>query len=506
MLGGANIDWAALALVLIAIAMAGLGLVTALAGRPELGVIADLPGGNVQQVDPGSFAWLEGIRPGQIVLAMTPSNSAGGAALVVEAGDREIAATERAAAAHLRDTIWAAAAGLLLALFALITFPRHARRASALAALAVASTSVTLTVASPSAIEVPARLLSLAAPTVWIARRGGGAVLRAALASALAILLVGWCVAWISAPELFDRAEGIRSAGVVAACGVVLLLQLDLPALASRLRSTGGLRALDLLALALGFGLFSGLWWLVRVPALIAVGVVALGVIAYPRVRRLLLDMVDRLLLAEMRDEMRLEAAESERARLARDLHDVPLQELAAVIRRLDPMPEAEAEVFALRDVADHLRSVATELRSPVLDDLGIVPAIEYLAGQLGSQAAPFSVEAHLANECGVARDRRPPAVVEVAAFRIVQEALANAIRHSGGTRVTLSGRVSPDHIVLSVSDDGTGLRRDAVEHAIRQGHMGTTSMRQRARSIDAALRLQNAKDGGLAVRLKWPA
>ncbi len=498
---------ASLGFLVVGLAMAALGAATALWGTPDLGVISELPGGVVLYVQPGSFAWQEGVRAGQTVVALSSSDSPGGGGIVTQADGVRIGATLGGATAHLRDALPAALIALALAALAVAAFPWRPRRAAALATLGIVVASVPLTIASPPAIEVPARLLALAAPTTWSAHWGLRSIRARSVVVALTLLLAAaWLFAWLAAPAFFDSIDDLRVAAVLAGCAGVLALQVDVDAARNWIRSVGGLRALDVLALALALALVAALQLIADAPPLLTAAVLVAGGLVYPRLRRMVGGALDRLFVADLRDRLTVEAAEAERGRLARDLHDVPLQEIAGVIRRLDTVPDAQSEISALRGVADHLRGVATDLRSPVLDDLGLAPAIEFLAAQVAAQAPDFRVETDVRAEAGPTRDTRPPADVEVAVFRVVQEALSNAVRHSGGGRVAVRGVVSRDHVALSVVDDGHGLLPAALERAVREGHMGTGSMRQRARSIGASLRIENGQDGGLAVRVEWPA
>ncbi len=498
---------AVLGFVIAGFTMAALSVATALLGTAELGVVSGLPGAQVSHVDPGSFAWQEGVRAGQTVVALSSSDSPGGGGMVTQADGVRIGATLGGATAHLRDALPAALIALALAALAIAAFPGRPRRAAALATFGVVAASVPLTIASPPAIEIPARLLAMVAPATWSARWGLRNVRARSVIVALTLLLAAaWVFAWLAAPAFFDSIDDLRVAAVLAGCAGVLALQVDVDAARNWIRSVGGLRALDVLALALALALVAALQLIADAPPLLTAAVLVAGVLVYPRLRRAVGGTLDRLLIADLRDRLTVEAAEAERGRLARDLHDVPLQEIAGVIRRLDTVPDAQSEISALRGVADHLRGVATDLRSPVLDDLGLAPAIEFLAAQVGAQAPGFRVDADVQNEAGPTKDLRPPPEVEVAAFRIVQEALSNAVRHSGGGRVAVRGVVSRDDVVLSVVDDGLGMPQGALERAGREGHMGTGSMRQRARSINASLRFENATEGGVAVELEWRA
>ena len=123
-LGRGSIDpTTALGFLVVGLAMAALGAATALWGVPDLGVISELPGGQVLYVQPGSFAWQEGIRVGQTVLALRSSDSPGGGGITTEADGLRIGASMNAAAAHMRDGLSVALFALALAALAVVAFP-----------------------------------------------------------------------------------------------------------------------------------------------------------------------------------------------------------------------------------------------------------------------------------------------------------------------------------------------------------------------------------------------
>jgi signal transduction histidine kinase len=224
--------------------------------------------------------------------------------------------------------------------------------------------------------------------------------------------------------------------------------------------------------------------------------------IVYARSRQAIRKSVDRLLLTELRERAAIQATEAERARMAREIHDDPLQAIAGVIQKLaDPVPDTESARDSLRDVAARLRGVATELHPPILDDLGLVPALEALARGASEQ---LPIEVRIADETGYAD--RPPGEVELASYRIVQEAVSNAIKHANASCIAVEGRVSATAVALTVSDDGIGFSAADADEALLQGHLGVSSMRQRAAAIGARVALGKAAAGGTAVTMRWPA
>jgi len=194
--------------------------------------------------------------------------------------------------------------------------------------------------------------------------------------------------------------------------------------------------------------------------------------------------------------DLAVAAVEAERARLAADIHDDALQELSALVRRLDSAGDAEGADLA-RSVAERLRAITSDLRLPLLDDLGAGPALEWLVGRF----QPLTE--------GVVRleridPSRPPAGVELAVFRVAQEAIANAVKH-GKPPITVRYRVDEAGAVsLSVDDEGPGIEPDAPETALRAGHLGVANMQQRAEQIGALLDIRRWPGGGTHVALEW--
>ncbi|MGW4651785.1 GAF domain-containing sensor histidine kinase [Kitasatospora sp. NPDC004289] len=198
-----------------------------------------------------------------------------------------------------------------------------------------------------------------------------------------------------------------------------------------------------------------------------------------------------------------------ERARIAHDLHDAVSQKLfslrltaKAAAKLVDRDPDrarAElAEVARLAaEAADELRTVVVELRPAALDEDGLVPT-------LASQVQVLD-RAHTASVLFTADGVRalPPAQ-EAAVLRVAQEALHNALRHSGAgaVEVTLTGTPSRG-ARLRVADDGQGFDPDAVRRAGR--HLGLVSMRDRAAAVGGTLSLESAPGRGTVIELEVP-
>ena len=212
--------------------------------------------------------------------------------------------------------------------------------------------------------------------------------------------------------------------------------------------------------------------------------------------------------VAAARLRLSLEAADQARARWARELHDETLQGLTGV-RMVLSAGLARAEANALRGAAEtadahlaeemrKLRELIAELRPAALDDLGLGPAIETLAKrQAAIGAFAVDVDVELESELRLDRD------TETAVYRIVQEALSNAVKHAGAGQVSLRVRQLPDRVQVAVEDDGGGFDPEVV----RAG-FGLTGMRERALLAGGRLWVTSC-DGGptrVAAVLPLPA
>jgi signal transduction histidine kinase len=184
-------------------------------------------------------------------------------------------------------------------------------------------------------------------------------------------------------------------------------------------------------------------------------------------------------------------ASDSERRRLAADLHDGPLQSLTLLAYRLEVTGDAENAELA-RDVTTELRAITASLRLPVVDDLGTGPALEWLTERVGRLAGtPIDLEHR--------QDGRPPREVEHAIFRVAQEALANAARH-GRPPIQVRYEADAAHASLIVQDAGDG----AMVQARSGRGLGIVGMRERAHAIGADIELAQSA-AGMKVSLVWP-
>ncbi|WP_344771976.1 sensor histidine kinase [Nocardioides panacisoli] len=194
-------------------------------------------------------------------------------------------------------------------------------------------------------------------------------------------------------------------------------------------------------------------------------------------------------------------AREEERRRIRRDLHDGLGPALSGVVFQLDAArmtvdadPERAKEQLAT--ISDHVQTVVADvrrlvhdLRPPALDDRGLVGALRQQAERLD---VPLAVDAP-------DLDGRLPAAVEVAAFRIVGEALTNVARHARATGATLRLALADHALTVEVADDGVGIDAD------RQAGVGLVGLRERAAELGGAAEVTCPPGGGTVVRARLP-
>jgi signal transduction histidine kinase len=198
---------------------------------------------------------------------------------------------------------------------------------------------------------------------------------------------------------------------------------------------------------------------------------------------------------AALQRDLVVAATEAERARVAADIHDDALQDLTLLVHRLDAAGDVEGAGMA-RTVSDRLRAICGDLRLPILDDLGVGPALDWLVLRIERLAGG---EVRLERSDGT----RPPAEVELAFFRVAQEALANAVRH-GRPPIVVRYSTTSSGASLSIDDAGPGIEPDVISAAERPGHFGLLNMQQRAEAIGAILDVRRWPSGGTHVALEW--
>lgn len=203
-------------------------------------------------------------------------------------------------------------------------------------------------------------------------------------------------------------------------------------------------------------------------------------------------------------------AQEDERLRISRELHDDTAQILAGLSRGLDtivsgkrkiskPVTEQLEKLHGMADSAlEGVRRFSQDLRPPILDDLGLVPALEWLAADLEEQGSIVTKVDITGNQRRLSQEK------ELAVFRIAQEALNNVKRHSEALLVEMTIDFSDDALTLVISDNGKGFDMPSrTSDLVLYGRLGIIGMRERARLVGGTLVVQSVAEVGTTITLR---
>jgi two-component system sensor histidine kinase DegS len=207
-------------------------------------------------------------------------------------------------------------------------------------------------------------------------------------------------------------------------------------------------------------------------------------------------------------------AQEEERKRIARDLHDDVSPDIIILIQKLDKITSAQKPKIAdiragldeVREQAEKalegLRATAQGLRPRIIDDLGLVAALEWIAEELERD---LEIRITVKTK-GV--DRKLSSETQILLFRIAQEALNNIRKHAHASNVVIKLEGGDNEIKMTVTDDGEGFRApDKIEGMVSAGRLGLMGMHERARLLNGTLHIKSAPGKGteITARLPWP-
>jgi signal transduction histidine kinase len=213
-------------------------------------------------------------------------------------------------------------------------------------------------------------------------------------------------------------------------------------------------------------------------------------------------ELMQRLLVAQ----------EEERRRIAQDFHDHSGQIVTALIIQLDQLAadvgsknkQLAADLIRVRGLADQflddLRKLIYDLRPPVLDDLGLVPAVRWY---LDSYVRPTGLEVDL--KVDDLAGRLPPDL-ETVAFRIFQEAATNVLRHASASRMEIRLNRKGGWLTVMVRDNGRGFDPDGGPDALERRSLGLHGMRERAQLVDGSVQILSAPGVGTTVLARLPS
>lgn len=459
--------------------------------------------GTVSSVATTGFAWNLGVRVDREVLGVV-EDDAGETTVLVAGTHAPIMVNEARQNGILRKTVGLALIALVLAAVAVAGRAAAPGFSTVAAMIALPLATVPLSVQGDPLASTVALAAAAIVPVGWAVGRLRWRRIRIAAASTGIVALTAWTVARLAGLDAYPAIEGIRSTVALALVVVAAVAVLLLPAW--RGRGAGGrirVRPLDVLVFGVLFGGSVVLLNVLYVPDLIVAGILVAGLALYPATRHRLAAGADRLVLGGVRETAAIAATERERSRMASELHDSSMQELSGIIRRLERLPGAAPERDALREVAQRLREVATGMRPPMLDDLGLGPALGYLADRAARPGLVVTV--NVDDATGISPAERVAPDVELEIYRICEEAVNNAVTHAGATRVEITGRVSIDEVRLRIDDDGVGMTDAATERAQQAGRLGLVSMRRRGATIGATVSVTSDGAGhGVSVEVGW--
>ena len=207
----------------------------------------------------------------------------------------------------------------------------------------------------------------------------------------------------------------------------------------------------------------------------------------------------------------RLESAkEDERSRLSRELHDEFGQTLTAaklnlqMLRRTAADPAVEQRLAESVGMVDRMiqqaRNIALGLRPPLLDEAGLVPALDhYLKSLAGRTGIGIDFEASPA-AAGI------PQGLNTTVFRVVQEAISNVLRHAHATVIRVALHDEPDSMRLLIEDDGVGFDPAAVKQRVKRGeHLGLLGMTERVKNAGGIITLDSRPGAGSRIEVRIP-
>ncbi len=232
--------------------------------------------------------------------------------------------------------------------------------------------------------------------------------------------------------------------------------------------------------------------------------------------------LLDEILRAPAR--RRSDAVTEERRRLAADLHADVLPTIADAVHLIETRDPGSPALDRLRAAEAEVRDIVTDRRPAIVDELGLVAALEWLAERTEARPGGVVVELELVADETAGSARRPPIEAEQAAFRVARLAVDNALEHasvrdgidagrrpvagSAGAQPTIRIRLAVEsrRILLAVEDDGPGIEAARLRQALREGRRGLADMHATARSVGALLRVGPRRERGSQVVFDWAA
>ncbi|MEH6848988.1 Signal transduction histidine kinase [Bacillus sp. 491mf] len=205
-----------------------------------------------------------------------------------------------------------------------------------------------------------------------------------------------------------------------------------------------------------------------------------------------------------------LSAHEEERKRISRELHDETSQALTFLMVTMrilanEAKDDEQLELLhASRETAAgilrEIRDLAVELRPPILDDMGLIPALRKYVRKFEEKCA-LTVTLHVPDDDAFVIDSH----IAVALYRIVQESLTNVVKHTVATEITINMEIRDCSILLNIHDNGHGINEDDFEKARQQNRIGIYGMKERAELLGGSFLIRTHNNGGTEVSVSIP-
>jgi signal transduction histidine kinase len=205
-----------------------------------------------------------------------------------------------------------------------------------------------------------------------------------------------------------------------------------------------------------------------------------------------------------------IEAQDTERRRVARDLHDEIGQSFTSLLVRMRLLEEAtnldtaKAQAGELREfsgrIYDQIRNLASGLYPTVLDDLGLVEAVRRMAEDfeaINGASVNFRT-------CGISKERLPRQV-ESTAYRVVQESLTNCAKHAHANSIDINLARGADELIVTIVDNGRGFEASKVDRRETAATFGLSAMRERALLLRGSVEVHSGPKAGTRVTLRLP-
>jgi len=220
----------------------------------------------------------------------------------------------------------------------------------------------------------------------------------------------------------------------------------------------------------------------------------------------------------EMQDKLRYyvgqvtKAQEEERQRIAQELHDDTIQDLVLLLHQIDIFMStnkhlSRRDTRLLEELRNQISKISAEvrrftqdLRPSVLDDLGLMPALEWLVSDV-SKYFGIEIEVSIIGEI-----KRFPPETELVLFRIVQEALRNVWKHSKATRTWITTEFTEDRTIITVKDNGAGFEMpEEIEDLTTTGKLGLLGMQERVQLVGGHIKLESEAGKGTTIVAEVP-